>query len=254
MKAGLTFRERVKVEPYAEALQAGIDPVLISPQQPESLAGLAGLVLTGGTDLNPARYGEAPHPRNETPDDERDELETKLLNEALQADLPVLAICRGMQLFNIVHGGSLIQHLKNADAHEVRSIDPALAAHEIMVEPDSHLGYILGAGAHAVNSRHHQAVQRVGTGLRVTAKSSADGIVEAWNGMTGSSRWECSGIRKIRCAATHLNENSSRHLRQLCSPSPTANVDDFARLGRGRRRWPALVSDRCRRAADSPGM
>jgi len=180
MKAGLTFRERVKVEPYAEALrQAGIDPVLISPQQPESLAGLAGLVLTGGTDLNPARYGEAPHPRNETPDDERDELETKLLNEALQADLPVLAICRGMQLFNIVHGGSLIQHLKNVDAHEVRNIDPALAAHEIMVEPDSHLGHILGAGAHAVNSRHHQAVQRVGTGLRVTAKSSADGIVEA---------------------------------------------------------------------------
>ncbi len=111
--AGLTFREPHKVEPYAAALrQAGIEPVLISPGHARPLAGLQGLVLSGGTDINPARYGGVPHPDNEPPDDERDDLEARLLAEALAAEIPVLAICRGMQLFNVAHGGTLIQHLR----------------------------------------------------------------------------------------------------------------------------------------------
>lgn len=180
LKAALTYRYPHKAEPYAEALrQAGIEPVLISAEAPRPLAGLQGLVLSGGTDLNPARYGETPHAENETPDDPRDELETGLLGEALAANLPVLAICRGMQLFNVVHGGTLIQHLDNCAAHAVRDNDPALPAHGIVVEPGSRLAEILGEGAQAVNSRHHQAVARVGADLRVTARSTPDGVVEA---------------------------------------------------------------------------
>jgi len=180
LKAALTFREPHKAEPYAEALrQAGIEPVLISPDSPRALAGLQGLLLSGGTDLNPSRYGERPHPAAEEPDDARDALETALLAEALAADLPVLAICRGMQLFNVAHGGTLIQHLGNAEAHVVRGDDPALPAHRILVEPGTRLAEVLGEGAHAVNSRHHQAVGRVGAGLRVSARSTPDGVVEA---------------------------------------------------------------------------
>jgi putative glutamine amidotransferase len=179
-RAALTFSEPAKAEPYAEALrQAGIQPVLISPGQPARLNGLDGLLLTGGTDLNPALYGAAPHPADEPPDNERDQLETALLQQALDARLPVLAICRGLQLFNVAHGGTLIQHLENSAVHVVRGDDPAMPAHEIVVAPDSRLAAILGEGRHPVNSRHHQAVERVGTGLTVAARSTPDGVVEA---------------------------------------------------------------------------
>jgi putative glutamine amidotransferase len=180
LKAGLTFSEPLKAEAYAGALrQAGIEPVLISPKQARPLAGLQGLLLSGGTDLNPARYGATPDPGNETPDDARDEMESALLAAALAADVPVLAICRGMQLFNVAHGGTLIQHLDNSAVHVMRGADPALPAHQILVEPGTRLAAILGEGPHAVNSRHHQAVDRVGAGLRVTARSTPDGVIEA---------------------------------------------------------------------------
>jgi len=179
-QAALTFRHPHKAAPYADALrQAGIDPILISPEEPRRLTGLQGLVLSGGTDLNPALYGAKPRPQDEEPDDPRDELELRLLDEALAADLPVLAICRGMQLFNVAHGGTLIQHLDDTAVHQVRSEDPALAVHDVVVEPNSRLAAILGEGIHAVNSRHHQAVAKVGAGLRVTALSTPDKVVEA---------------------------------------------------------------------------
>jgi putative glutamine amidotransferase len=179
-RAGLTFRYPDKAERYADALrQAGVEPVLISPEERRDLTGLQGLLLSGGTDLNPALFGAAPHPEDEDPDDARDELERALLTAALDADLPVLAICRGMQLFNVAHGGSLIQHLDNLAVHQVRSPDPALPAHEILVEPGTQLEAVLGKGKHAVNSRHHQGIDRVGVGLRVSARCVADGVIEA---------------------------------------------------------------------------
>ncbi len=178
-RAALTFREPHKVEPYAQALRAaGIEPVLISPQEPGSLDGIQGLLLSGGTDVNPDRYGGTPHDANEPADDQRDELEMRLLGEALAKDVPVLAICRGMQLFNVAHGGTLIQHLNNTEFHRVRGSDPSIPAHEIVVEPGSRLAAILGQGPHRVNSRHHQAVERLGSGLTVTARSTPDGVIE----------------------------------------------------------------------------
>ncbi|HVN05330.1 MAG TPA: gamma-glutamyl-gamma-aminobutyrate hydrolase family protein [Bryobacteraceae bacterium] len=179
-QAGLTFRFPNKAAPYADALRlAGIEPVLISPENPRPLHGLQGLLLSGGTDLDPARYGAAALPGNEHPDNQRDVLESGLLADALAADLPVLAICRGMQLFNVFHGGTLVQHLDNADFHRVRGGHPELPVHQILVEPGTRLAAILGAGRHGVNSRHHQAVDRIGGGLLVTARSIPDGVVEA---------------------------------------------------------------------------
>lgn len=179
-RAGLTFRDSHKAEPYAEALrQAGVEPVLIAPGDASDLAGCAGLLLSGGTDVNPARYGASPRASDETPDDARDELETGLLAAAFTADLPVLAICRGMQLFNVARGGTLLQHLNNCGVHAVRGDDPALPAHQILVEPGTRLAAILGEGLHPVNSRHHQAVDQLGAGLRVTARSVPDGVIEA---------------------------------------------------------------------------
>jgi gamma-glutamyl-gamma-aminobutyrate hydrolase PuuD len=177
--AGLTFRDARKAEPYAQALrQAGIEPVLISPARPGCLRGLRGLLLSGGTDVNPARYGAQPYAGNEPHDDQRDELEMRLLAEALEGQRPVLAICRGMQLLNIAHGGTLLQHLPNAERHRVRDGDPAQPAHEIVVDRGTRLAEILGEGRHMVNSRHHQAVGQIGTGLQVAARSSPDGVIE----------------------------------------------------------------------------
>ncbi len=177
-RAAVTYRDDDKVTPYEDALRlVGLDPVLVSPEQPlSSLASVDGLVLTGGTDLNPKLYGQEPHPRTEDPDNDRDALEQRLLQEALDRDIPVLAICRGMQLFNVVHaGGTLVQHM---EGHEVRGNDPSRPAHLIRTRSGAVLEQILGSGDIPVNSRHHQAVMQVGEGLRVSA-TAPDGTVEA---------------------------------------------------------------------------
>ncbi len=177
-RAALTYRVLKKAEPYADALSAaGIEPVLVSPDAPRALDGL-GLVLSGGTDLNPSLYGATAQAENEDPDDPRDALECKLLAEALDRDLPVLAICRGLQLFNVAHGGTLVQHLPNVDLHAVRDGDPAQPVHDVEILPGTRLAAILGCGIHVVNSRHHQAAARRGAGLRISARSVGDGVIE----------------------------------------------------------------------------
>jgi putative glutamine amidotransferase len=176
MRAGLTFRLPKKAEPYAEALRrAGVEPVLISPEAPRPLAGLDGLVISGGSDVDPARYGEAPHATTSDVDRERDAMEAALIEQAFETDLPLLAICRGLQLVNVVRGGTLIQHLENTELHRVKNV---AEVHRIEVIPGTRLAAILGTESRMVNSRHHQAVGRVGAGLRVSA-TAPDGIVEA---------------------------------------------------------------------------
>ena len=176
-QVALTFRFHKKAEPYAEALRAaGLDPVSFQPERgAPSLDGVAGLVLSGGTDIDPALYGAKADPRTQPSDRERDDMEWRLLEQAVAGGMPVLAICRGMQLFNVFHqGGTLLQHL---DRHAVTSPDPSDPVHSVLQEPGSRLASILGSGPVEVNSRHHQAVQQVGLGLRVTSRSD-DGVVE----------------------------------------------------------------------------
>ncbi|HYL76633.1 MAG TPA: gamma-glutamyl-gamma-aminobutyrate hydrolase family protein [Bryobacteraceae bacterium] len=183
MKAGVTFRKESKVVRYEFALRTvGIEPVRIAPDSGPDLDSLDGLVLTGGTDINPARYGQPRNPETEDPDDARDELELRALEAALARGLPILAICRGMQLFNVAHGGTLIQHLPSANLHSQNMPDAEPgrhgATHAVQVARDTRLAAIVGEGELAVNSRHHQAVDRPGEGLVVSAVST-DGIIEA---------------------------------------------------------------------------
>jgi len=137
------------------------------------------LVLVGGNDVDPARYGENRQPETEEPDSERDTAEFSLVAQALERDLPVLAICRGLQVLNVFHGGSLIQHLHPPERHQRTDIDRSLPVHAVTIHPDTLLSAIAGTRTWQVNSRHHQAVRAVGQGLRVSAVDAEDGTVEA---------------------------------------------------------------------------
>ena len=177
-RVAITYHDGYDVTPYAEAARdCGLEPVLVTPERPiESLGVVGGLMLCGGPDLDPALYGQKPHPLAQTPVRDRDTLEQRLLREALGADLPVLAICRGMQLLNItLPGGTLFQDIRG---HRVITEDKALDAHRVRTAAGSRLATILGEGEHPVNSRHHQAVDRAGEGLVVSAVAP-DGVIEA---------------------------------------------------------------------------
>lgn len=180
-KVAVTHEDRKKAEPYAAALRlAGLEPVLVSAEDARSLVGFDGLLLTGGRDVDPKLYGQERAWETDKPNPSRDRMELGLLGEALDRDLPVLGICRGLQLFNVYKGGTLVQHMKG-DPHRTvpRPKDPSAPMHEVSVEPETKLASILGAGQHPVNSRHHQAVGKLAAGLRISAKSSKDGVVEA---------------------------------------------------------------------------
>lgn len=162
--------------PYVDALwQAGMETVFGG-----SLDGVSGLMLMGGTDVNPALYGEQRHPETEDPDDERDGREAALIREALARDLPILAICRGMQILNVQHGGTLLQHLETVERHRQEPKDKGLSAHSIEIMPGKKLAGLAGSELRReVNSRHHQAIARVGDGLVVSARDPRDNVIEA---------------------------------------------------------------------------
>lgn len=164
--------------------EAGGETVDLHPERLDELDGLIesldGLMLTGGPDVLPARFGEAPHPETDDGDPPRDALEFRALSLALTRDLPILAICRGQQVLNVALGGGLIQHI-DGDGHRAHDGGRGDSRwHEVEIDPASILGTLLGEGRMETNSRHHQAVpaDRLGDGLRVTA-TAPDGIVEA---------------------------------------------------------------------------
>ncbi|MEX2260765.1 MAG: gamma-glutamyl-gamma-aminobutyrate hydrolase family protein [Bryobacteraceae bacterium] len=164
-KVTVTHGSKSRTEPYADALRSvGVEPVLLSELGPLA----DGLLLTGGTDVDPGLYGQDRGPQTQEPDRVRDAVESKLLREALASDVPVLAICRGMQLLNVVRGGTLIQHLEGHRRVEGKESDPV---HEVEIEPGTRLHRIMGTDRCAVNSRHHQAIERLGSGLTVSARS-----------------------------------------------------------------------------------
>ncbi len=177
-RIAISYGNPRKAPPYADAVRAaGAEPVLITAAHGvRSLEGFAGLLLAGGSDVNPKVYSRAPEAHTQAPDDARDALELALLSDALARDLPVLAICRGMQLFNVAHaGGTLFQHI---EGHEMRPADASLPAHNVLIEPGTALAAIAAQSELPVNSRHHQAVAAVGENLVVSARAP-DGVIEA---------------------------------------------------------------------------
>ncbi len=149
-------------------------------QLPDALAECDGLLLTGGVDVDPNAYGETPHPTVET-DATRDDYELELARLAIARDLPLLAICRGVQVLNVAAGGSLIQDLPSqhpsSTPHAINEPRNAIA-HDVTITPGTCLSMLLGAPSMAVNSRHHQAVKDVAADFVVSAMSP-DGVVEA---------------------------------------------------------------------------
>jgi putative glutamine amidotransferase len=158
-----------KRNPYRQALAAvHLQPV----ENAASLAGLDGLLLAGGSDVDPELYGAPRHAATDRPDHDRDRLELALLREALDRNLPVLAICRGLQLLNVALGGTLVQHI---EGHKCPGQPDA---HLAAIAPHSRLKSILRVDQYPVNSRHHQCVDRVADGLVVAARAP-DGVIEA---------------------------------------------------------------------------
>jgi putative glutamine amidotransferase len=179
-------------EPYLLAVrEAGGLPLVATPaHQGASLRALYdlmdGLLLTGGEDVEPARYGEAVVHETVSAVPERDDLELTLLEWALADRLPLLAICRGIQILNVAMGGSLVQDLPSqrsgAVRHDQSRGDPALPRtvphHPVELVPGSFLAGLLGGGPLEVNSLHHQGLARVAPGLLAVGRAP-DGLVEA---------------------------------------------------------------------------
>jgi putative glutamine amidotransferase len=175
---------------YVAALErAGAVVRVLTPDAnplPEALDTIDGLLLTGGLDVRPSRYGAATtHPTVEI-DDQRDAYELPLATAALERGIPMLAICRGLQVLNVAAGGTLIQDLPSdrpGDVNHSLNEPRSALAHDVSVTPSSRLGGILGerlgnANRVAVNSRHHQAIDRLGDSLVVSA-TAPDGTIEA---------------------------------------------------------------------------
>jgi putative glutamine amidotransferase len=172
---------------YVRAVQAaGGLGVLLPPddaaaEQPDGLLDrLDALILAGGTDIDPAAYGARPHPEVDQTEPERDRFELALAHRALERDLPLLAICRGMQMLNVARGGTLVQHVPDVVGHEEHRHTPGqFADHDVELEPGSLAARAAATERFAVKSHHHQGVDELGEGLEVTAWSAGDGLAEA---------------------------------------------------------------------------
>jgi gamma-glutamyl-gamma-aminobutyrate hydrolase PuuD len=167
---------------YVDAVErAGGRPVLIPPSETgteEALDTLDAVVFSGGADVDPGLYGAEPHPETDAPQTRRDAGELALLRGALERDMPVLAVCRGFQLLNVLRGGDLVQHLPEKVGHDAHKQVPGeFAQHPVEVEEGTRLAGIVGSSVQ-VTSHHHQALGRVGEGLVETAWA-ADGTLEA---------------------------------------------------------------------------
>jgi putative glutamine amidotransferase len=174
---------------YLDAVQrAGGMAVLLAPdasltEDPsEALEAIDGLMLAGGADIDPAAYGQERHPETQDPVPERDAFEIALVRTAIARGVPVLGICRGMQLINVAHGGTLFQDLPERMGHHEHCRVPGSfedADHDVRLLAGSLAARAAGETTHATKSHHHQGVDRVGAGLRVTGYSTIDELPEA---------------------------------------------------------------------------
>jgi putative glutamine amidotransferase len=166
---------------YVEAVQrAGGRPLLVPPSTEaldETLDALDGLLFSGGSDLDPSTYGAQPHAETNGTRPDRDRAELALIEAALARDMPVLAVCRGMEVLNVARGGDLVQHLPEVVGHENHKHTPGVFGdHEVDLKTGSRLCRVLGDRA-PVKSHHHQGVHRLGEGL-IESAWAEDGTIE----------------------------------------------------------------------------
>jgi putative glutamine amidotransferase len=174
---------------YVHAVQrAGARAVLLVPDRADAedpggvLDLVDGVIVSGAAgDVDPGRYGQLRHPETHAVDPLRDDYEAALVHAAEARDLPLLGICRGMQVINVAHGGTLEQHLPDAVGHHDHARTPgAFEEHAVRLEPGSLAARAVGAARTEVRGHHHQGVRGLGEGLRATGWSELeDGIVEA---------------------------------------------------------------------------
>ncbi len=172
---------------YARSLEgAGLTPLVVPPLTDPTRVGdildaCGGVLLTGGEDVDPKLYGASPHAKLGEINPARDATELALLDAARERGMPVLAICRGIQLINVAYGGTLYQDLPSEHPSGVKHDQPEEAAasrsHAVKIMAGTRLAAAVGATDMTVNSYHHQAAHRVGDGLRVTAVAP-DGVIE----------------------------------------------------------------------------
>jgi putative glutamine amidotransferase len=167
---------------YTRAVErAGGTPVILPPvpasSVPVLIAGLNGLLLTGGRDVDPSLYDQPPHEQTDLPDHRRDRFELILTRAAIDADLPFLAVCRGLHILNIARGGTLTQHLPDRLGNESHRPDTVkMTTHDVQISGASKLGRVLGEAAQ-VPASHHQGIDRIGSGL-LTVAWTPDQVIE----------------------------------------------------------------------------
>jgi putative glutamine amidotransferase len=182
----LTIRAYLSAHTYTDSIRhAGGLPIILVPIDPgdadDVLDRIDGLLLTGGGDVSPSMYGKDPEETVRGVNEERDIFELALVRRAKERKLPVMGICRGLQVINVALGGTLIQDLPShtgVHGHDIVGegvYEPHL---EAMVEDGSRIADIIGAGRHCINSIHHQAVDELGSGLSIAAVA-VDGTIEA---------------------------------------------------------------------------
>ncbi len=216
--SGIAFDLHFTDYPRSVALAGGLPVELTRDADPVEMVGhLDGLVLTGGADVNPEHYDHEPHPELGPLEPDRDDWEMALLAAARERDLPVLAICRGMQLVNVVFGGTLRQHvdLDEGVGHPQWDVDGHEATHRVHVIEGTTAGSIYD-GEIGVNSLHHQVIDEVGEGLVVSAKAP-DGVVEGLESPDGqivAVQWHPELLKKpdpafvwlVRAAAERVSQ------------------------------------------------
>jgi putative glutamine amidotransferase len=180
--------EEVTMAPrhYARAVQQAGGLALLMPPDDAAEAAperwldrIDALLLSGGNDIDPAFYGQPPHPETKGIRPERDRFEVALARAAVERGLPLLGICRGMELLNVACGGTLIQHLPDVVSGDHPHQPGTFVDHEIRLEPGSLAARAAGAELVQVSSAHHQGVDRLGDGLRASGWFGEEGIVEA---------------------------------------------------------------------------
>jgi len=183
------WEDRVAMVPggYVSAVQrAGGLAVLLPPDaasldDPDPVLDLVdGLILAGGSDVAPRSYGADAHPATDAPNADRDAFELALARRALERDVPLLGVCRGMQVMNVAAGGTLHQHVPDLVGHEEHRHTPGVFAdHEVRLEEGSLAARAAGERLHATKSHHHQGVDALGEGFVVTGWSTLDELPEA---------------------------------------------------------------------------